>query len=65
MSIETTTDLAHYGVPGMKWGVRKGQKPKSTPTKNRKKSKPLSTREKVMVGSLIVSGGLLEPVVSP
>lgn len=41
--------LAHYGVKGMRWGVRKKERVKT----------PMTDREKVMLGSLVASGVLL------
>lgn len=41
--------LIHHGVKGMRWGVRKKRKVKP-------KRKPLTQREKVLVGSLVGSG---------
>lgn len=32
----TLDELAHYGVAGMKWGVRKGKVPKSGPSEDAK-----------------------------
>lgn len=46
--VDLSKVLTHHGVKGMKWGVRKD-----------KKNKPLSKREKVLVGSLVASGVLL------
>ena len=62
--------LAHYGVPGMKWGKRKQTSSKSKDKKDSKKSrwdrktpntdkKPLSAREKVLIGGVVASGVLV------
>lgn len=45
--------LYHYGVKGMKWGVRKAQPSNSTGSKKRK---PLSTGQKVAIGAAVTAG---------
>ena len=64
MSIETTTELTHYGVPGMKWGKRKATyNVKNEKTKQNEKSTPVKRRvdaKKVaIIGGGIVAAGLV------
>ena len=49
-------ELYHYGVPGMRWGTRKGKQKQSTTSKPKTK---LSKAKKVAIGSAAVGASLL------
>ena len=63
MNFKMENELYHYGVPGMKWGVRRKTKTnnqsvdtdKSTEAEAIKK-KRLSTEQKVAIGAIAVTG---------
>lgn len=54
MIVDETTYLAHYGVKGMRWGVRNDDEPSG----NKKAKNKWSTKKKVAVGAAVVAGVL-------
>ena len=54
-------ELYHYGVPGMKWGVKRGSKNTSSSSEGspqKKKKFKAATGAKVAAGILAVTGGV-------
>lgn len=51
--LPNSDELYHYGIPGMKWGRRKGSSNKSPTTKNSKKQIPLNKKIGKAIGKQI------------
>ena len=61
--METDEFLAHYGVPGMKWGKRKAQ---SSDKEAKKPRKPLTSGQKVAIaGAAFVAARLALAAANP
>ena len=52
-------ELYHYGIPGMRWGHKKGPKASSSQSKPKKQKKELTPEEKKARGKKIAAGVLI------
>lgn len=49
-------DLQHFGVKGMKWGVRKARAPSTKNASDSEEKTGMSTRKKAIIGATVVAG---------